>query len=749
MADRQLPSYHKTLLRYVALFIFVPVIMLFSFIYLNLFQDNLENAQTTIKQHGHALTSDIRAKLSELRNQIYKVVANRGIAEVPVNIFYSQNAILTLQHFVDSNPLIEAAFIQDDAGFIIEGWPIEVLRFRSDTMTTYTQQAMELSYREAEAILLWLPPQQYSGYRNNTSSENSQSHILMYAMTLFAETDSIISPYESTGTLNVIINLDNLIQHDVHSEITQQHNQYLIARDEPIFAHQSQAITESLTQIFNTRLLATHSNGKTPIKLQLQYDETIWNNAFWSQTTKQITPLLLFLPLMVWFFFRFTRNFNKPIDQMVEICRNLVSGNYNIAQQSATFQEFDELFRRLNNMAETISKQIKSLEQARSRAEQSEKIKSQFLANMSHEIRTPMNGVLGMLQLIDSEQLTREQKERVNLARVSAHSLLQIINDILDISKIEADQIKIEQVQCNVAELVQRQIDSMQQTAAQRNNLLKALVKPPFEQTWLTDPTRLNQVLTNLVSNALKFTQNGKVMVLLSQVNDKHLQITVKDTGIGIPAEKLSSLFQPFQQADASTTREYGGTGLGLSISKNLCKLMGGDLTVSSTPGKGSEFTATFAATPVQGSEAVQNQTSQEENHVSDSENTLNSVKKVAVVAEDNEINQEVIKAMLQEYYLDIHMANNGRDAVALVEHLKPDVVLMDVHMPIMDGVTATQTIRDRGFATPIIMQTANVMTEDVKHYLQIGADDVVAKPIVKDELHEVLNKWLYSSPED
>lgn len=746
MADRQLPSYHKTLLRYVALFIFVPVIMLFSFIYMNLFQDNLENAQTTIKQHGYALTSDIRAKLSELRNQIYKVVANRGIAEVPVNIFYSQNAILTLQHFVDSNPLIEAAFIQDDAGFIIEGWPVEALRFRSDTMTAYTQQAMELTSREAEANLLWLPPQQYSGY-HNTSSENSQSHILMYAMTLFAETDSIISPYESTGTLNVIINLDNLIQHDAHNEVTQQHNQYLIADDEPIFAHQPQAISESLTQTFITRLLASHSSGKTAIKLQLQYDETIWNNAFWSQTTRQITPLLLFLPLMVWFFFRFTRNFHKPIDQMVEICRNLVSGNYNIAQQSATFQEFDVLFRRLHNMAETISTQIKSLEQARSRAEQSEKIKSQFLANMSHEIRTPMNGVLGMLQLIDSDQLTVEQKERVNLAKVSAHSLLQIINDILDISKIEANQIKIERVQCNVTELVQRQTDSMQQTAAQRNNLLKALVKPPFEQTWLTDPTRLNQVLTNLLSNALKFTQNGKVMVLLSQENDNQLQITVKDTGIGIPAEKLSSLFQPFQQADASTTREYGGTGLGLTISKNLCKFMGGDLTVNSTPGKGSEFTATFAATPVRESDALQNQTSQEETRVSDSENRQNSVRKVAVVAEDNEINQEVIKAMLQEYNLDIHMANNGRDAVALVEHLKPDVVLMDVHMPIMDGVTATQTIRDRGFATPIIMQTANVMTEDVKHYLRIGADDVVAKPIVKDELHEVLSKWLNSSP--
>lgn len=743
MTDHSLPSYHKTLLRYVALFIFIPVLALFSFIYMSQFKDNLENAETIIAQHGNALTSDMRAKLSELRNQIYKLVSHRAVAEVPINILYSQNAQISLQQFTDRNPLVEKVFIQDDKGFIIEGWPISVLAFRSEVLEKFTLEAMQSNVLDAEIRMLWLLPEQYQMQTINAPAVDNR-HQLIYSMPLYAETDSIIEPYRATGTLNVLIDLAALTQHEVHNTSLGKHNLQLIANGFPLFEQQKLNIKQPLEQSFKSKIQAQHYAGTTPVEVTLQYDKGAWTSAFWTQTTKQVAPLLLFFPFMIWGLFRFTKNFKKPINQMVEMCRNLASGNYSTEEPSVSYQEFDLLYRRMNNMAKTIASQIKSLEEARSKAEKSEKIKSQFLANMSHEIRTPMNGVLGMLQLMEQEELSDNQKERVNIAKTSAQNLLQIINDILDISKIEANKIQIEQISCNIAELVQHQTDSMQPMAKEKDNVLKALIKPPFHCFWLTDPTRVSQVLNNLVSNALKFTQDGKVMVLLAQPDENSFEITVKDTGIGISKEQLQLLFQPFQQADASTTREYGGTGLGLSITKNLCELMGGELKVFSDPGKGSTFIATFSATPVsEESHAGAFENGPDEAQSDTASSNPGNAKQVVVIAEDNAINQEVLKAMLSSFNFEIHLAGNGKDAVALVEFLNPDLVLMDVHMPLMDGVEATRTIRERGHQMPIIMQTANVMTEDVAQYMQIGANDVIAKPIVQKQLTDTLKKWL------
>lgn len=752
MKQQQLPSYHQTLLRYVAVFIVIPVLILFSFIYINVFNDNLENAQAKITQHGNALTSEMRSKLSSLRNQLFKLISDRAVSEVPINILYSQNAQYTLEQLVVNNPLVSSAFIQDDEGFIIEGWPIASLGIRSQALESRTLTAMQSTRQRAEPQLFWLLPTQYAtGPTNKEDSTESEqnAHLLLYSLPLFAETESIVTPYMSTGTINVVIDLAHLSKHQLLSEKTDLHNLRLIANGITLFEEENLNIREPMEQVFDTQLIIHHEAGKVPFEITLQYDRKRLTSAFWRQTSTQVAPLLLFIPLMIWGLYRFTRNFNQPVSQMVEMCRQLVSGNYDVDTQSAKYREFDLLFRRLENMARTIAEQIQSMESARLRAEKSERVKTQFLANMSHEIRTPMNGVLGMLQLMEAGQLSDEQKERLKIAKTSAQNLLQIINDILDISKIEANKIAIEHIPCNVAELVQAQTDSMQTLAGKQNNVLKALIKPPFHCDWLTDPTRVGQILNNLVSNALKFTKDGKVMVVLSQPEENFFEITVKDTGIGIAPDKLATLFEPFQQADSSTTREYGGTGLGLSICKNLCELMGGDLKVFSEPGKGSTFIATIAAEPVHANdefhpinEVAAPMTTMTAGSPIES-NRVESSQKVAVIAEDNEINQEVLKAMLQGFDLELHLANNGRDAVALVEFLNPDIVLMDVHMPHMDGVTATQTIRERGHTMPIIMQTANVMTEDVKDYLAMGANDVVAKPIVQKQLTDTLNKWL------
>lgn len=738
--SKTLPAYHQVLLKFVFLFIFLPTLLIFVFIFYNMFTQSLQQAQTSVDEHALSLVSEIRAEVSGLEIEFLKLLNNRAIAEVPVNILFSQNALVNLQEFVNNNPLVEGVFIQDDSGFIIEAWPVAMLGFNSENMNIYTLEAMEGNYQENNIRLLWFSPEQYEITSNRKNANTSSNkHLVIMSAAIYGETDSIIHPYKATGSLNVVVDLNELMVHRDNDDSLRQHNIYLKAGKQTLAEELQQVIDKPLSSTLPTRVLLEQYATRSMLNITVEYDKDSWIGAFWRQTTLQVLPLLILLPLMLWGLLRFTKTLNKPIADMVELCRSFASGNYQVQEQQANYREFDLLFRRMNNMASTIGKQIKHLELEKNKAEQSEQIKSQFLANMSHEIRTPMNGVLGMLQLLEAEDLKQNQSDRVKIAKTSAQNLLNIINDILDISKIEANKLEIETVPCDVATLVQSQIEALQITAKKRNNVIKGLIKPPFHNFWSTDPTRLTQVVNNLASNAIKFTKDGKVMVILAQPSATEFQITVKDTGIGIPKDKLESLFEPFRQADSSTTREYGGTGLGLSITKNLCELMGGSLTVSSEPGKGSTFVATVEANPIAD---LADPESDSENQSHDNQE-MDTNNKVAVVAEDNVINQEVLKALLSEYKLALHFAENGRDAVTLVEHFNPDIILMDVHMPVLDGVAATRKIRELGINTPILMQTANVMNEDVSHYMEAGANDVVAKPIVKKELHNALKKWL------
>ncbi len=387
------------------------------------------------------------------------------------------------------------------------------------------------------------------------------------------------------------------------------------------------------------------------------------------------------------------------------------------------------------------------LKQAKERAEQSAKMKSEFLASMSHEIRTPMNGVIGTLSLMLKEELGQQQREYAVIAKDSAESLLSLINDILDFSKIEAGKLEIETQELDIESLT-RSVFRTFKAAADAQGLVFTLDMTKVNEAFvLGDASRLRQVMNNIIGNALKFTQEGEVSISVETkpINQSTIECIwhIKDTGIGIKASRINSIFESFTQADSSTTREFGGTGLGLSISKQLCQLMGGDIKLNSELGVGSTFS--FSARL-----GVSSNTDNVLFKEVEKAQPFEKVTMRALLVEDNLINQMVAKKMLTESGLDIEVAVNGAKALERLSESQQrefDVVFMDCHMPVLDGYEATQAIRngeagEHNKSIPIIAMTANAMKGDKEKCFEAGMDDYTPKPIDLGVLQSLLTKW-------
>jgi signal transduction histidine kinase/CheY-like chemotaxis protein len=405
------------------------------------------------------------------------------------------------------------------------------------------------------------------------------------------------------------------------------------------------------------------------------------------------------------------------------------------------------------------SQMEKQLLQLRIKAEEANQAKSRFLAHMSHEIRTPMNVILGMSHLALSAQPSERQRNYLSKISGAAKNLLGIINDILDFSKIEAGEMTIESIPFSLEDLCQ-ELESGVQMLLLDKPVEFRLSLPTLGGKIVGDPLRLRQVLLNLVNNAVKFTKRGYVRLdCAMRQEDEHgclLQFSVKDTGIGIPKEALDRLFTSFQQVDSSTTRKYGGTGLGLSISRQLVRLMGGErIFVSSVEGEGSTFTFTLplGKTPLESGDdgsgdrlAGAGQDGLPDGAGKDGRTALPESARILVV-EDNELNQEIIVELLKGYRLQAQTANNGQEAVQAVEARAFDLVLMDLQMPVMDGLDATRAIRaltlPRAKSVPIIALTANAMLDDRERCLAAGMNDFLSKPIELEQLDSKLRQWL------
>ena len=418
---------------------------------------------------------------------------------------------------------------------------------------------------------------------------------------------------------------------------------------------------------------------------------------------------------------------------------------------------------KLTEYAQELERKNEELEAALATAREATQLRSRFLANMSHEIRTPMNGVLGMTDFLLATKLTSEQQEFAESIKRSADALLALINDILDLSKIEAGKLRLDRVQFQLGPTIAEVVSLFALEARMKGLGFASNVPADLPRVVVGDPGRLRQVLRNLLGNALKFTDHGEIGVHAELLNEAtnvvQIRFTVHDTGIGMPPDQQSRLFESFTQGDGSSTRRHGGTGLGLAISKQLVELLGGEIGVASEPGQGSRFwfTASFgkgASTeiPAPNPAMVQNPSTRTmaKGPIAPPARAQKPVVVAShlrvLLAEDNEINQRITLRLLEKLGVPADAVVNGREAVQALENRKYDLVLMDCQMPDMDGFEATAIVRSRevGTHTPICALTANAMEGDRERCLAAGMDDYISKPVGLEKLQKAVDRWVH-----
>lgn len=452
----------------------------------------------------------------------------------------------------------------------------------------------------------------------------------------------------------------------------------------------------------------------------------------------------------------------ESFNAMLDVIQDEIERRHQAQQELERHRDhLEEMVQERTAKLKNVNRQLMmSAERASLMAKQANdanRAKSEFLANMSHEIRTPMNAIIGFSELLAEEDLTDQQHMFVKTVLNSGRGLLELINDILDFSKIEAGKLKTEIVEVELEPFLSELDSFMRPLTLEKKLKFEILRCCPLPVMIHTDPVRVRQCLINLVGNAIKFTDKGHVFVNIDveRIDETdYLRFDVEDTGVGIPPEKQALIFEAFTQADGSTTRKFGGTGLGLTITRQLAGLLGGSLRLKSEMGKGSVFTLRIPA----GVEVSNTPTTESYNALTcisdDTESTARQTngKRMSgriLVAEDSAANQALIRALLNRMGFSVVIAENGRETLEWLEKENFDLVFMDMQMPVMNGYDATRHIRQKGLTLPVVALTAHAMKGDDQKCFDAGCDDYLSKPIHRDKLRTLLEKYFTASQTD